>query len=416
MCCRRMRRGNCCLTISVPLERHESVPTDEAQDRVTFEAITSPESLPAFRRSTMDGYAVRAADTFGAGESLPAFLRVVGEVPMGKPAAVILGTGEAALVHTGGMLPDTADAVVQVEHTQLIGRTTEGHFPVEIEVLKAVADGQNVLQVGEDVAPTAPILKAGHRLRPQDLGGLLAVGLTAVTVRARPRVAILATGDEVIPPSSQAGPGQIRDINSYTIAGQVRRGGGEPVVLGIVGDDYEALRVAAASALASSDMLVMTAGSSVSVRDVTVEVIDSLGQPGVLLHGVATRPGKPTIVGVVEGKPVLGLPGNPVSAMIQFDMFGVPALERLLGVENPRATATSLGTAEPEYCQRKRPRRLCAGPTPGRRRIMDRCAGLWQEQSHLYACERRWADQSAAEQEWSGGGRTRRCRAILVGY
>jgi molybdopterin molybdotransferase len=309
----------------------EKINVPEALGRVTAAAIHSPSPLPSFRRSTMDGYAVRAQDTFGASASLPAFVAVVGEVAMGRPATVLLRTGEVAIVHTGGMIPDTADAVIPVEHTQGMGGMD--NFPHEIELLKAVAVGENVLQVGEDVRQGSEILAAGQCLRPQDLGGLLALGITGVEVVTRPRVALLATGDEVVHPAHTPIPGQIRDINSYTTAGQTRQAGGEPVLCGIVGDDYEALRDAAATALAAHDMLVMSAGSSVSVRDMTVQVINSLGQPGVLLHGVATRPGKPTIVGVVGGKPVLGLPGNPVSAMIQFDMLGVPAIGRLLGAK-----------------------------------------------------------------------------------
>lgn len=311
----------------------EQVPTMEALNRVTAAPVFAPHALPSFRRSTMDDYAVRAADTHGASESLPAFLTVAGEVPMGAPAAIDLANGEAALVHTGGMIPDSADAVVQVELTQRFG--DEMQFPYEIEVFRALAAGQNVLQVGEDVRQGAEILPSGHLVRPQDLGGLLALGITAVTVAQAPRAGILATGDEVVPPEASPGPGQIRDINSYTVAGQVRRAGGQPVFGGITGDNLQALRQAAARLLEACDMLVVSAGSSVSVRDVTVEVIDSLGEPGVLLHGVATRPGKPTIVGAVAGKPVIGLPGNPVSAMVQFDMFGVPALYRLQGMEQP---------------------------------------------------------------------------------
>jgi molybdopterin molybdotransferase len=280
----------------------------------------------------MDGYAVRAADTYGASESLPAFLDVVGEVPMGEKAAVELEIGQAAIVHTGGMIPATADAVVQVENTQIVGGASIDDPPFEIEVFRAAAVGQNVLQVGEDVAEAAQILPAGHLLRPQDLGGLLALGITEVAVARRPRVGILATGDEVIAPSEEAGPGQIRDINSYTVGGQARNAGGVPALGGIIPDDFPALQAAAVRTLAANDMLVMSAGSSVSVRDMTVRVIDSLGAPGVLLHGVATRPGKPTIVGVVDGKPVLGLPVNPVAPMIQFDMFGAPAIYRLQGV------------------------------------------------------------------------------------
>lgn len=318
-----------------PLAGREMLATADALNRVTAEAIRAPGPLPDFRRSTMDGYAVRARDTFGASESLPAFLTVVGEVAMGRAADLALRAGEAAIVHTGGMVPDSADAVVQVEHTQRVTGDGSAAFPHDIEVLRAVAAGQNVIQVGEDVAAGAAILPAGHCLRPQDLGGLLALGLTTVTVRPRPRVAILATGDEVVPPAAEPAPGQIRDINSYTVAGLTWYAGGAPEPRGIVPDNFDALHAAAAAALADCDMLVMSAGSSVSVRDMTVEVIDGLGAPGVLLHGVATRPGKPTIVGAVNGKPVLGLPGNPVSAMIQFDMFGVPAIYHLQGMVEP---------------------------------------------------------------------------------
>ncbi len=218
----------------------ESCATPESLGRVTGSVVMSPQALPAFRRSTMDGYAVRAQDTFGASANLPAFLTVVGEVAMGRPATVALGTGEAAIVHTGGMIPDSADAVVPVEQTQGVGEMDV--FPHEIEVLKAAAVGEHVLQVGEDVRQGAEILPAGHTLRPQDLGGLLALGIMEVSVVARPRVALLATGDEVIHPAQSPIPGQIRDINSYTTAGQTRQAGGEPVLCGIVGDDYEALR------------------------------------------------------------------------------------------------------------------------------------------------------------------------------
>lgn len=314
-----------------PLTDTEILSALAALGRITHDEIVAPHSLPTFRRSTMDGYAVRAADTHGAGESLPALLQVIGEVPMGQAADYILVMGGAVVVHTGGMLPDTADAVVQIEHTQTVDGLNPDEFPYEIEVSRAVASGQNVIQIGEDVAANAEILPAGSRLRPQDVGGLLALGIEQVVVARRPRVVLISTGDEVVPPNRQPGPGQIRDINSYTIAGQAFQAGAEAEIMGIVEDDLHALGAAAAQALAAADMLVISAGSSVSVRDRTVEVIDALGQPGVLLHGVATRPGKPTILGVVDGKPVLGLPGNPVSAMVQFSMFGVPAINRLQG-------------------------------------------------------------------------------------
>jgi molybdopterin molybdotransferase len=283
----------------------------------------------------MDGYALRAADTHGASPALPAFLQVVGEAPMGSAVATEIGPGEAMIVHTGSMIPPGADAVVQVELTQPVG--ADGR---EIEVLKAAADGENVLQIGEDVRMGAEILPAGQRIRPQDIGALLALGLIEVNVAARPVVAIISTGDEVVPPESQPAPGQIRDINSYTVAAQTERAGAVPLLCGIVPDSFDALMAAAQAVLGKCDMLVISAGSSVSARDMTVQVIDGLGQPGVLFHGVATRPGKPTIVGVVEGGPVLGLPGNPVSAMVQFDMFGVPAIHHMQGAEGMPAQGT----------------------------------------------------------------------------
>jgi molybdopterin molybdotransferase len=318
----------------IPLTKQEILPTAEALGRVTASALNALQPLPAFRRSTMDGYAVRAGDTFGASGSLPAFLDVIGEVPMGQEARVVLGTGQAALVHTGGMIPETADAVVQVEQTQIVGLDYSAP-PFEIEVFKSVAQGENVLQVGEDVPTGKEILPAGHFLRPQDLGGLLALGITEVAVRKKPRVIILATGDEVVPPEEETGPGQIRDINSYTVAGQVAAAGGQAVLGGIITDDFAALQEAARKGLADADMLVMSAGSSVSFRDMTAQVIAGLGRPGVLFHGVATRPGKPTIGGVAGGQPIIGLPGNPVSAMVQFDMLGRPSIERLLGQRKP---------------------------------------------------------------------------------
>lgn len=313
-----------------PIAEVERLPTAAALDRITATAITAPHALPTFRRSTMDGYAVRAADTHGATESLPSLLRVVGEVPMGRPAGAAGGQpGEAVVVHTGGMLPDWADAVAPIEHTQRV--ETAGPGDSEIELYRAYAAGQNVIQIGEDVAEGERLLPAGALLRPQDVGGLLAFGILEIAVTRRPRVAILATGDEVVPPEATPGPGQIRDINSYTIAGLCRRAGGLPQLLGIIADDLAALQAATGAALADSEMVVITAGSSVSARDVTVQAIAALGRPGVLLHGVATRPGKPTILGAIDGKPVLGLPGNPVSAMVQFDMLGVPAIYRLQG-------------------------------------------------------------------------------------
>ncbi len=315
----------------------EEVPVSEALGRITSSALASPEDLPQLPRSTVDGYSVRAADTFGSTEGLPAYFNIVGEVPMGQQPEVSLHSGEAAITYTGGMLAQEADAVVMVEHTQQVDAST-------IEVVRPAAPGENVIPPGEDVRVGDSILPAGHLLRPQDLGGLTALGITRITVARRPKVAILSMGDEVAPPEETPRPGQIRDINSYTLAAQATRAGALPVQLGIVPDDYEEQLAVARQGLLKADVLVFSAGSSVSSRDLTADIIRALGPPGVLVHGLSIRPGKPAIVGMVEGKPVFGLPGNPVSAMVVFDLLVRPTLYHLAGCASPPEPARTVAT------------------------------------------------------------------------
>jgi molybdopterin molybdotransferase len=302
----------------------ERVRTEDALGRVLAQELHSPSSLPTFRRSTMDGFAVRAADTFGACEGLPAYLTVIDEVLMGRPAGRDPKLGEAVRIATGGMVPDGADAVVMVEYTQDVDDTT-------IEVLRPVAPGEHIIQIGEDVQTGDHLLPAGHLLRPQDIGGLLALGIVEVTASPRLRVGIISGGDEIVAPDAEPGPGQIRDVNSYTIAAMVERAGHSPVRMGIVEDVYESLERAARDGLEQVDVLILSAGSSVSTRDMTAQVIGALGTPGVLVHGVSLKPGKPTILAMVGDKPVFGLPGNPVSCMVTFDLFVAPTLHRLAG-------------------------------------------------------------------------------------
>ena len=311
----------------------ETVATHEALGRVTAAEILSPEDLPAFPRSTMDGYSVRAADTFGASESLPAYLELAGEVPMGRLPTVSLSIGMAAGAFTGGMLAEGADAVVMEEHTQRAGETT-------IEVLRPVAPGENVLMVGEDIRAGELVLPSGHLVRPQDVGGLTALGLTSLLVARRPRVSIVSTGDELVAPSETPGPGQIRDINTYTISALVEKHGGVAVPIGLAKDDYEEQRDLAARGLEQGDILIFSAGSSISSRDLTASVIDGLGSPGVLAHGISLKPGKPTIVALVDGKPAFGLPGNPVSAMVVFGLLVRPTLNILCGLDPPPSPVT----------------------------------------------------------------------------
>lgn len=314
-----------------PLGQTERIPTHEAVGRVLAADVASPQILPEFRRSAVDGYAVVAADTFGASESLPTYLKLAGEVPMGELAAITLDPTQAIIVHTGGMIPDGSDAVVMIENTHLTGD--------EVEVRRPAALGENVIYPGDDINTGDLIAAAGHRLRAQDVGGLLAVGITEVEVARQPRVVIFATGDEIIPPDQPTQIGQVRDINSYTIATLVEQAGGFAIRGGILPDDWDTLLAAARRALEQdeADMLVLSAGSSVSVRDMTADVFNELGQPGVLVHGVATKPGKPTILAVADGRPLMGLPGNPVSAMVQFMMIGVPVVYRLQGAPPPRS-------------------------------------------------------------------------------
>ena len=273
----------------------------------------------------MDGFAVRASDTLGASASAPAYLKLGGDVPTGTAPAVAVETGIAVRIHTGAMMPAGADAVVMVEDTHEAGT-------LEIEILAAAAPGENVLQIGEDVLAGAVAAPAGLRLRPADLGALAALGITRVAVRARPRVAILSTGDEVVPAGSVPGLAQVRDVNAATLRAVVERAGGEAVACGIVGDDEIALERALRDARDRADLVVVSAGSSVSVRDLTARVVDRIGRPGVLVHGIAIKPGKPTVLALCDGIPVVGLPGNPASALVVAWRIVRPLI-RMLGGE-----------------------------------------------------------------------------------
>ena len=311
-----------CAATPIPGLR-ETVALVFASDRVLAANVYAEETLPAFARSTMDGFAVRAADTHGASESSPAYLEVIGEVLMGTVPSLVVAPGTAARIHTGAMLPTGADAVVMVEQTNANGG--------QIEVLVSVSSGEDVLAIGEDIVRGAEAVRAGRRLRPADIGALAALGCECVVVRRRPRVAILSTGDEVVPVDAQPELAQVRDINGVTLAALVRRAGGEPLSFGIVRDDADELETRARAALAGADALVLSAGSSVSARDLTARVVERLGAPGILVHGIAIKPGKPTVLAVCDGKPVIGLPGNPASALVVALRMLVPLVRHLAG-------------------------------------------------------------------------------------
>ncbi len=310
----------------------EEITTRSAAGRVLAFPVVAAEPLPGFARSTVDGFAVFAADTYGASDSLPVYLSLAGEVAMGRTPDFSLNRTQAALIHTGGMLPEGADAVVMVE-------TTQKTRPGEIEVMRAVAIGENILQTGEDVAAGSEVIPAGALLRSMEIGGLAALGRMTIQVAARPRIAILSSGDEVVSPEQSPQPGQVRDVNSYTLAALVEKEGGSPVLYGIIRDQRTELEKAVQRALRECDAVVITAGSSASTRDLTADVIQALGQPGVLVHGVNVKPGKPTILGVCGGKAVIGLPGNPVSALVIARIFVVPVIRHLLGMNKSASGA-----------------------------------------------------------------------------
>lgn len=306
-----------------PLDRPaETVGLDRALGRVLAREIRATQFVPGFDRSTVDGYALRGADTFGCSESIPALLTRVGAVEMGREPAFAVGPGQCAAIPTGGALPQGADAVQMVEHTEDYGGG-------EIGIVKSVPPGANLIFQGDDVKPGDRVLQKGRRLEPQDIGALAALGVTQVPVVPRLRVGLISTGDELVPPDREPGPGQVRDVNGPLVAALLDQAGAEPVPLGIIPDEENQLRAAVEGALEECDCVVLSGGSSVGEKDAACRVMAALGE--VLCHGVAMKPGKPTLVGRVGGKPILGLPGHPVAALFTAKLFLLPLLARLEG-------------------------------------------------------------------------------------
>jgi molybdopterin molybdotransferase len=311
-------------TFAEPALRMESLPLGSALGRILAEDQIAAEDVPHFTRSVVDGYAVRAKDTFGASESIPGFLNLVGAVEMGKPALRAVKSGEAVYVPTGGALPEGADAVVMIEYTEPFGAG-------QIAVHRPSAPLENVMSKGDDLAGGEVVLKRGTRLRPQDLGVLSALGIESVQVFAPFQVSVLSTGDEIVPVGQKPTAGQIRDINSYTISGLIEAAGGSVKRAVLVKDDFEALRRAVSEALSDSDLVLLSGGSSVGEKDYTQKVIQSFDDSEILAHGLGIKPGKPTVVARIGEVPVFGLPGQPASAMMIFKAVVEPLLQRLTG-------------------------------------------------------------------------------------
>jgi molybdopterin molybdotransferase len=307
----------------------ESVSLENALGRVLSKDIMSPENLPGFYRTSMDGYAVRAKDTFGASESLPALLNTAGEVVMGQVPTIIVGSGQAVKISTGGMLPDGSDGVVMVEYCHVLDEKT-------IEVSRAISPLENVIQPDDDFREGSIVLRRGHMLRPQDLGLMAGLGIPHASVYTRPRVAIISTGDEVIPIDKRPKSGQVRDINSYTLSAFCRQAGAEPSILGLCGDNFEQLRDMVEKGMSKADTVWISGGSSVGTRDLTLKVFESFDSMELLVHGISISPGKPTIIARIGSQAIFGLPGHTASAMVVAEVFLSPFLSRLSGEGDPQ--------------------------------------------------------------------------------
>ncbi|MBP3673064.1 MAG: molybdopterin molybdotransferase MoeA [Oscillospiraceae bacterium] len=360
-----------------PLEdRAEIVPLGKAIGRVLSEDIAATEYVPDFDRSTVDGYAVRARDTFGCTDAIPAILPLAGEVLMGEGADFELPTEECCAVPTGGAVPKGADSVVMIEYTEDYGDGTIG-------ISKSAAPGQNMIFRGDDVYPGKVILKKGRVLSSQDIGSLAATGKVQVPVVKKLTVGVISTGDELVPPDAAPGPGQVRDVNSPMLEAMLTVFGAEVINYGIVRDDESLLAATVARAVAECDAVLLSGGSSVGVKDAACRIIESMGS--ILLHGIAIKPGKPTILGKAGSKPLVGLPGHPVAAYFITKLFVLPLLGQLMGRDMTAYTVTAKisesvsanhGRAQYHCCHlEKRDGALIACPIRGKSGLITTLAG-----------------------------------------
>ncbi len=315
----------------------EFIHISDASGRILAADITAAEYVPDFNRSTVDGYALKASETFGSSDSIPAILPLAGEIKMGDAAPSSLASGTCMSVPTGGEVPVGADSVVMLEYVENYGDGTIG-------VTKPVAPGESIIFRGDDVKPGDLLLKAGYRLRPHDIGALAALGISRAFVRIRPVVGIISTGDELVDCSEKPEKGQIRDVNSLLLSSAVEQMGCKPKSYGIIRDDIALLEAAAVRAVNECDVVLISGGSSVGTKDATARVIASNGR--ILFHGIAMKPGKPTILGIINEKPVFGLPGHPVAAHFVCQLFLRPLIARLQGtVYRARTISAGLGIA-----------------------------------------------------------------------
>lgn len=295
------------------------------------EDLYSAVDLPHFHRAAMDGYAVKAKDTFGASQSLPAYLKLAGVMEMGKEATRPVATGEAIRISTGGMMPPESDAVVMVEYADEV----EGGL---VEIHRGVSPWQNVIQIGDDIKKGEMVFQRGRRLRAHDLGALTGIGISSVPVYKQPRIALISTGDEIVDADTDPLPGQVRNINQHSLAGLIEECGGELKDWGVVRDDKDQLTKAIGEALEWGDLVLLSGGSSMGAKDIALETILSFADSEFVFHGISISPGKPTIFAKACGKPILGLPGYPVSALVIFDLFAGPLIRKLAGQDTETVT------------------------------------------------------------------------------
>ena len=315
----------------------ENIKLDNALDRILAEDIFSPVNLPPFSRSTVDGYAVKAADTAGASASMPTYLDLIGSVEIGKNTELKLKAGQAAAIPTGGMIPKEADAVLMIEDTEKIEENI-------IESFKSLAAGENIVKKAEDIAQGELLFKKGHKIMARDIGALAGLGITEFKVFNKAKISVISTGDELISAEAEAKAGQIRDINSYSITSYLNKIGGDAKKVGIIKDEFNSLKEALKKEL-DQDLVLISGGSSVGIKDMTIELLNSLGEPGVLLHGLAIKPGKPTILAVIEGTIVIGLPGHPASAWTVNNILAAEIVRVLNGAKE----AAEIGSENQKY-------------------------------------------------------------------